>query len=72
MDTLTKFSAFVIFCIGTYCLLTIPHTLLFMSDGKIGFSYPMWLLALMAAPSAILGNIITNWADKKAKLRKNE
>lgn len=72
MDKLTKFSMFMIFSISAYAILTMPHILLFMSNGNVGFNYPLWLLLIMSIPSVVISTIVTSKLESKVDIGKND
>lgn len=69
MTQLQKLSMSIIMALGVFCILTLPHFIAFQTmdidtGHYYGYSYPFWLIMLIALVSGPLGNLIVNKLEK--------
>jgi uncharacterized membrane protein YjjP (DUF1212 family) len=55
----------ILFGLGVYFLLTIPHFMAGFTMDNFGIIYPFWLVMLIAFVSGFIGSIIVNYLENK-------
>jgi hypothetical protein len=69
MNNLQKLPKSIIMALGVFCVLTLPHFIAFQTmdintGHYYGYSYPLWLIMLIALVSGPIGNLIVNKLEK--------